>query len=368
MKPDCYNKEVRTPDGRSERKDCPLHGYCREDSARTAADVARRRCAPDSVALCRPLRPTDGCCNRRGRPRAAPSRAWWLKGRVTATTDSGKGPAAASFRRGRYHQRLHGSPSGRLHRGAKNVALALVAFELAGSTPVPPQAFSPAVSPSHLSTSAVPGTARLIHGPSASLHSRARTASRGAAPSLSLNRSPTSAWKRPAGGKVRVTSGKKAGAGPPGGKARPLHHHMGFANFVTAAVDSADPHIRGLHDHPGGGRSRHLRPRHSHPETCPPALFHNDPVLSLRVPASRSSAATRGKTASSCRVTAMVRSSRRSSAAPRHCGHHDLGQASLGGRADPALPAEAFPGGESVAPGTPRYESVFSSAKTCSTG
>ena len=51
--------------------------------------------------------------------------------------------------------------------------------------------------------------------------------------------------------------------------------NMGFANFVTAAVDSDDPRIKGscmviLEETDPG----HLRPRHAHPQAGPPALLH----------------------------------------------------------------------------------------------
>ena len=51
--------------------------------------------------------------------------------------------------------------------------------------------------------------------------------------------------------------------------------NMGFANFVTAAVDTADPRIKSsclviLEETDPG----HLRPRHAHEEARPPALLH----------------------------------------------------------------------------------------------
>jgi alkylation response protein AidB-like acyl-CoA dehydrogenase len=64
--------------------------------------------------------------------------------------------------------------------------------------------------------------------------------------------------------------------------------NMGFANFVTAAVDSDDPRIKGscmviLEETDPGT----LRPRHAHAQAGAPALLHRDPIFSLKVPASR---------------------------------------------------------------------------------
>ncbi len=51
--------------------------------------------------------------------------------------------------------------------------------------------------------------------------------------------------------------------------------NIGFANFVTAAVDSDDPRIKGIvHGDPGGERPRHFRPRHAHAQAGAPALLH----------------------------------------------------------------------------------------------
>ena len=65
--------------------------------------------------------------------------------------------------------------------------------------------------------------------------------------------------------------------------------NMGFANFVTAAVESDDPRIKGtLHGDPRRSRSRHLRPRHAHAANwCTSFPPPRDPVFSLKVPASR---------------------------------------------------------------------------------
>ena len=65
--------------------------------------------------------------------------------------------------------------------------------------------------------------------------------------------------------------------------------NMGFANFVTAAVDIRRPAHQGqLHGHPGRDRSRHCstaaRPRASWCTSFPPPAI---PIFSLTVPASR---------------------------------------------------------------------------------
>ena len=70
--------------------------------------------------------------------------------------------------------------------------------------------------------------------------------------------------------------------------------NMGFANFVTAAVESDDPRIKGtcmviLEE----TRPRHLRPRHAHAQAGPPALLHARPHLQpARCRPAASSAAT----------------------------------------------------------------------------
>lgn len=90
--------------------------------------------------------------------------------------------------------------------------------------------------------------------------------------------------------------------------------NMGFANFVTAAVESDDPRIKGtcmviLEETDPGVFDRGTPTR---------KLVHQlsstrDPIFSLKVPASRSSAGIGSKTASSFPATAMARSSRRCS-------------------------------------------------------
>ena len=63
---------------------------------------------------------------------------------------------------------------------------------------------------------------------------------------------------------------------------------MGFADFVTSAVDTADPRIKGScmvileKDDP-----RHVRPRRATRKLVHQLSSTHDPVFSLRVPASR---------------------------------------------------------------------------------
>src|SRR5271157_4488624 len=78
------------------------------------------------------------------------------------------------------------------------------------------------------------------------------------------------------------------GAYASGGEAGPLHTNIGFANFVTAAVDSADPRVKGscmviLEENDPGIFDRGTPTR---------KLVHQlsstgDPIFSLRIPASR---------------------------------------------------------------------------------
>ena len=132
--------------------------------------------------------------------------------------------------------------------GPKNLALALVAFELAwvdAGAATGSLAGCLALSPIH--ERGTPGTARLLHEPAALPPSPAKTASPGAAPSASPSRSPTWA-SRPACWAARCTVAEwKEGEEPmlQVDKRGRFITNMGFANFVTAAVDSDDPRIKG---------------------------------------------------------------------------------------------------------------------------
>ena len=93
--------------------------------------------------------------------------------------------------------------------------------------------------------------------------------------------------------------------------------NMGFANFVTAAVESDDPRIKGTcmvileETDPGT-----VRPRHAHAQAGAPAFLHqrsDSQPESAGQPHHRRVQPSR--TASSCRATATARSSRPSSAA-----------------------------------------------------
>ncbi len=134
--------------------------------------------------------------------------------------------------------------------------------------------------------------------------------------------------------------------------------NMGFANFVTAAVDSADPRIKGscmivLHESDPGAWDRGTPTR---------KLVHqlsstSDPVLSLRVPAGRIIGGYSVKDGVIIPryshgeiIEAVFRRTRVTVGI--------MTTAKLLSAVEPILryQRERFRGGESVAPGTPRYE------------
>jgi hypothetical protein len=135
--------------------------------------------------------------------------------------------------------------------------------------------------------------------------------------------------------------------------------NMGFANFVTAAVDSDDPRIKGTcmvileETDPGT-----LRPRHAHAQAGAPAFLHQRSHLQPARPGQPH----RGRLHRQGRrdrpaLQPRRRSSKPSSAARASRWHHDLGQAALRGRAgDPLSARNRFRGGASPRPESPRYD------------
>ena len=162
------------------------------------------------------------------------------------------------------------------------------------------------------------------------------------------------------GGKVRVAEWKE-GEEPmlQVDKRGRFITNMGFANFVTAAVESDDPRIKGtcmvvLEETDPGLFDRGTPTR---------KLVHQlsstrDPIFSLTIPASR---IVGGYSRQGRRHRAALQPRRnhrgRFPPHPRDGGHHDLGQTALGGRAgDPLRTAGGSAAAPSPAPGSPRYE------------
>ena len=187
--------------------------------------------------------------------------------------------------------RVHGAVAGRLHRGAEEPG--------AGAGGV--RAGLGGCRRGHRQPGRMPGAfahprarharaARLLYGPLRSRRSRAKTASRGAAPSASPSRCPTWA-SRPACWAARCAIAEWAEGQEPMlqvEKRGRFITNMGFANFVTAAVDSDDPRIKGscmviLEETDPGTFDRGTPTR---------KLVHQlsstrDPIFNLKVPASR---------------------------------------------------------------------------------
>ena len=162
------------------------------------------------------------------------------------------------------------------------------------------------------------------------------------------------------GGKVRVAEWKE-GEEPmlQVDKRGRFITNMGFANFVTAAVDTADPRIKGscmviLEESDPGVFDRGSITR---------KLVHqlsstSDPIFSLRVPASRIIGGyTREGGRASFPTTATARSSRRSSARTRVTVAL-MTSAKLLSAVEPVIryQRDRFRGAEQSRPGSPRYE------------
>jgi reactive intermediate/imine deaminase len=246
------------------------------------ARLAGRRRPPDPVALRRPLRFADAGAvgARRGaRPGGPPGGG---RRPQHPRVDRRKGGAAPGLRRIRHHRRLHGSGEGGFIEGPKNLALALVAFELAwvdAGAATGSLAGCLALSPIHERGTA--GTARLLHEPlrSAAARRRPQALARRVLPHRTdpLRRRRD----RHAGRQSRVAEWKD-GEEPmlQVEKRGRFITNMGFANFVTAAVDSDDPRIKGTcmvileETDPGT-----LRPRHAHAQAGAPAFLHLRPDL-----------------------------------------------------------------------------------------
>ena len=135
--------------------------------------------------------------------------------------------------------------------------------------------------------------------------------------------------------------------------------NMGFANFVTAAVDTGDPRIKGtLHGHPRGEATRApstaARPRGSWSTSSPRRAI---PIFSLRSRPAGSSAATPSRTASSSRtsitrevIEAVFRRTRVTVGV--------MTSAKLLSAVEPVIRYQRgrFRGAEQAAPGSVRYE------------
>ena len=97
------------------------------------------------------------------------------------------------------------------------------------------------------------------------------------------------------GGKVRGRRvGRRRGTDAARREARPLHHQHGVRQLRDRRRGIGRPAHQGhLHGDPRRDRPRHLRPRHPHPQAGPPAFLHLRPRLQPhRARAAASSAAT----------------------------------------------------------------------------
>ena len=281
--------------------------------------------------------------------------------RNTHEWTAGQTGAAPGLRRIRHHRRVHGPVAGRLHRrsqepgaGPGGLRTGLGGCRRRHRQPGRLPGALPHPRARH------PRAARPLHGASAPRPSPAKTASPGAAPSASPSRSPTWASK-PACSAARSAS-------PSGRKAQePMLHvekrgrfitNMGFANFVTAAVESDDPRIKGtcmviLEETDPGIFDRGTPTR---------KLVHQlsstrDPIFTLNVPASRIIGGYTVKDGVIVPRTATARSSRPSSAAPASRSAI-MTSAKLLSAVEPVIRyhRNRFRGGSIATPGSPRYE------------
>ena len=121
--------------------------------------------------------------------------------------------------------------------------------------------------------------------------------------------------------------------------------NMGFANFVTAAVDSPrSTHQGQLHGHTRGNGPRHLRPRYAHPEAGPSAIFH----LRSHLPPPRSGQSHRGRLHRQGRghhsqLQPWRNHRSRVPAYARNRRHHDVGQVVEARSTGDPLPTRSLP-------------------------
>ena len=162
--------------------------------------------------------------------------------------------------------------------GPKNLALALVAFELswvdAGAATCS-LASNLALSPIH--EKGTPEQRSTLHEP-------LRPAAPGRGPQtvarrLRPDRTAPLCRRRhrhPLRQDARGGMGRWEGADPPGGKARPFHHQHGFCQFRDRGGRfRRSPDQGERHGHPRRGGPGDLRPRRNHPQAGAPALLHD---------------------------------------------------------------------------------------------
>ncbi len=319
-----------------------------QQDARRPADPPGRRRPPDHVAVCRPLRPADaGAVGARRGPR--PGRPAGRRGRAQLRTSGPheKAQLLTAFDECGHHRRLHGPGARRLHRGPQE--------------PRPGAGRLRAVLGGrrrrHLQPGGQPGPVahpRARHaGAAGHVHAPRRPAPtrrgpRDLARALSPDRADALRRRRdrPAGGKVRVAEWED-GKEPilQVDKRGRFITNMGFANFVTAAVDSADPRIKGscmviLEESDPGIFDRGAPDE----EAGPPALL--DPRSGLQ-PAGAGQPHHRRLHGQGRRHRPPLQPRRdHRGGLPPHARDgrpHDRGQAALGGRAGHPLPARPLP-------------------------
>ncbi len=233
--------------------------------------------------------------------------------------------------------------------GPKNLALALVAFELAwvdAGAATGSLAGNLALSPIH--ERGTPEQRGQLHAPLRRRRRRARTASRWRGAFCLTEPLPyVGVETGMLGGKVRVAEWKEgAGADPAGGQARPLHHQHGLRQLRDRRRRFGRPAHQGqLHGDPRGDRPGHLRPRRAHAQAGAPALLDQRPGLQpAACPASRIIG---GYTVKDGVIVPHYSHGEIIEAVFRRTrvtvGSDDLGQAALGGRAGHPLPARPLP-------------------------
>ena len=262
--------------------------------------------------------------------------------------DGREGGAAPGVRRIRHHRRVHGPGAGRLHRRSEEPG--------AGAGGV--RTGVGGCRRGHRQPGGMPGAfadprarhrraARLLHEP-------LRAAAAGRGPQALARRVLPHRADPVRGRRDRACWAARCGW-PSGRKAKSrmlqvekrgrFITNMGFANFVTAAVESDDPRIKGTcmvileETDPGI-----VRPRHAHAQAGASAFLHLRPDLQPDGAGQPHHRRLHGQGRRD-RAALQPRRDHRSGLPPhaRDGGDHDLGQAALGGRAGDPLRARPVP-------------------------